>query len=514
MAHAFLTRDGVLDPPPATQLQPLKEALARGGCKLALHLHGGLVDQKAGEAIAKRLSGGPPKGFTIGPEWEQAYVVWRTGALESVGANWTELLDRQLQQVSADDLFKTLLVKVLKFAGDHFGPAAPGRGGGDAALLTETEIKARLMDGGLDGPDPFADLDRSAAFRSADPRGGGRGMAMADPDEAAIAFALSIDPDIAKRAADIAAADHAAGRGPASAGDHTAGERTLTTVDPGIAAELAAPGSEPAARSLISSANIVIAIARHGAAIVLRVVRRFRSGRDHGLYCTCIEEILRELYGDRIGIAVWGFMKQDGADHFRPGRFGDQLLDIIRMHPPERMVITGHSAGSIFATELLLAAAAKGVPGPFDVAFMVPAVRIRRFAEALTKARAQIGRFRLFAMHDALEQNDALLSKAPRLYPRSLLYIVSGLFEASDGAPAPDAPLLGMERFLGMDPNLLSEREERAALSAVLAFLATAQNGVVYSKSEGQAAGLNTLSISHGDFDAEAQTLASVSTFY
>src|SRR5262249_34038391 len=47
--------------------------------------------------------------------------------------------------------------------------------------------------------------------------------------------------------------------------------------------------------------------------------------------------------------------------------------------------------------------------------------------------------FRMFALNDHLESG---YWEAPPLYPRSLLYMVSGMFER-----VPDAPLLGMGRY-------------------------------------------------------------------
>src|SRR3712207_8891098 len=48
-------------------------------------------------------------------------------------------------------------------------------------------------------------------------------------------------------------------------------------------------------------------------------------------------------------------------------------------------------------------------------------------------------------MSDELEKADAV---AGAVYPRSLLYLVSGVLEAAKTGTVPDAPILGMQRFL------------------------------------------------------------------
>jgi hypothetical protein len=113
-------------------------------------------------------------------------------------------------------------------------------------------------------------------------------------------------------------------------------------------------------------------------------------------------------------------------------------------------------------------------------------------------------------MSDTLERFDALLgAKLSFLYPSSLLYLVSGLFEHAGGAPYSDAPLLGMERFIGKATAWVAEPEEAQALDEIRAFLSADPNRVIYSESSG-GSGLNCLSKSHGGFDDDPDTLASI----
>jgi len=76
----------------------------------------------------------------------------------------------------------------------------------------------------------------------------------------------------------------------------------------------------------------------------------------------------------------------------------------------------------------------------FDVIFLAPAVTYDQFDATLANHQSRIAHFRSFGMTDDWEIADRLL---PVVYPRSLLYFVSGLLEETI-----DEPLVGMERFL------------------------------------------------------------------
>jgi len=123
-----------------------------------------------------------------------------------------------------------------------------------------------------------------------------------------------------------------------------------------------------------------------------------------------------------------------------------------------------------------------------------------------------IERFRLFGMSDALERDDAVLGEQfSAIYPSSLLYLVSGLFEEEDADAAVDAPLLGLNRFFASSdvPDWITEPKESAAMQKVQTFFATHPNASVWSLASG-GDGLATRSTSHGDFDRDADTLRSV----
>jgi hypothetical protein len=85
----------------------------------------------------------------------------------------------------------------------------------------------------------------------------------------------------------------------------------------------------------------------------------------------------------------------------------------------------------------------------------------------------------------------------PVLYPASLLYMVSGLFEE----PVIDEPLLGMERYYHVDGPY--------DLPQVHDILDWIDGHCVWSASAG-GAGLGSGALRHGGFAADPQTLASL----
>ena len=152
-----------------------------------------------------------------------------------------------------------------------------------------------------------------------------------------------------------------------------------------------------------------------------------------------------------------------------------------------------------------------------DLLFLAPAVRVSMFAEALNAGGRHISRFRSFAMCDALERADPVLGPGTGIvYPSSLLYLVSGLFEETNGAAEADAPILGMQRFFpaGQPADRITDQTESGALADAVAFLSGAQpNRAIYSRAN-NGPGLWTEAFSHTGFNEEQHTLESVATFF
>jgi hypothetical protein len=498
---ALATRDGVLDATDRRALDDLARRIATGEPKVLLHLHGGLVDERAAREMATRLSGTGEQSYNAPDGWEQVYVVWRTGLLETLSANWRDL-------ATNDRLYRTLVRRLIAIVSDHVGtPAVGSRSAGVPTPLSAKEVDDQLRPG---VERPFEAFDAVRPVEAT-----GRGAVIAGADDS-LKMAVENDPEIESEAQSVEAA--IAGSMPIASragvtGDPVEGTISLRHLDADVRLKLQMEAAGQAATRGIFATHVVRRLVTHAVAIGLRVLERYRRGRDHGIHATVVEEIARELYGDLIGSIIWGMMKQDAADHFAPGRLGDALLRAIAANPKTRVVIVGHSAGSIFATELLLWAARESVPLKADVVLLAPAVRMQRFAQALDAAEDRIGRFRLYAMQDGLERADALLGAGKAyIYPSSLLYLVSGLFEEHGDRALSDAPLVGMQRFLEGATSWDDDDQEGAAIRRVRDFLTAGDCRTVLSKVTG-GPGLSSDATSHGGFDDEKATLESVATF-
>lgn len=499
------TSDGTLDPGDKDELAELEKRIASGKPKILLHLHGGLVNEKSGVAAARRLSGKGKNAFNAADDWEQVYVIWRTGALETLRTNWRDIFTN-------DRLYRTLLKRLISLISGKIGALGDeGRSVGDVAGLTPAEVERRLLSA---DDHPFADIDALVATEPGSSRAAVEQMDDRD-FEAELSIQLATDRALITVAEDIEAAltkDEPGVARSFESGDALQGEQTLKYVDDQAIARWR-PEVQADGRSLLGGV-VLKSLIKHGVAIGKRIIKRYRAGKDHGLHATVVEELVRELYGDLVASIVWGMMKDDASDHFKPGALGDALLRILSKNADRRLLISAHSAGSIWASEMLLAADRKGIALPVDLMFMAPAVRTSKFAAALKAKSGDIGHFRMFAMGDALERADVLLGPGLGfLYPSSLLYFVSGLCEEADKAALADAPLLGMQRFLGPDSPWLEDRKEGQALSEIQAFLGQGNHRAIFSKSTA-GAGMNTDSTSHGAFDDNPATLASIANFF
>ncbi|WP_167369077.1 hypothetical protein [Methylobacterium brachiatum] len=495
------TRGGVLDSQDQEAFDALSDRLVRGRPPVLIHLHGGLVDQAAAEVVAERLSKTGPEAYNAPESWEQVYVVWRTGAFETLRQNWTDLARN-------DRLYRVLIKRLISFVSGRIESIDPeGRGRGSPRRLTPAEVEARLY-GGSDAP--FADVDQATSSLAA----GARSVEIEPYADDDLELELRADSELDEVASDIEAGLRAASTDTArtaSVGDAAVGAASLRRLDGRVRAELST-APQGAARSF-TAAEIGRRLVKHGVSIGRRVLGRYRNGRDHGLHATVAEEIARELYGDLIGSVVWGMMKGDAREHFAAGGFGAEFAQALAAAPGTRVMIVAHSAGAILASEFLIHLAEREISLSVDLVFLAAAVRTPKFAEALKLSESRIASFRAFLMRDDLERADVLLGKGfGFVYPSSLLYLVSGLFEEKGPDGLADAPLVGMERFLDASSSWLADAGEGAALGAVQRFLSDGRGRCVLSRSEGEQ-GLACVAVSHGDFDNETLTLASIVHF-
>lgn len=497
--YTIFTRNGVADTGQEETLGKLKAELANPKAKLLLHLHGGLVDQASGEAAAKRLSGAGPESWQLGRDWTQVYVVWRTGAFETVKTNWMDL-------VHDDRLYQTVVKKLIEFVARRLGvPGMNTRGPGSFAMK-EADILKRLT--GKAGPRPFESIDTEfSATRIVGQRAtlmGGQ-----TDGELALDFQEELNQDDAfQRAAseiDEAINVPSGARAPSLGVDGVAGEAMWSRLDARIKRELEPPlikGGKK--RGIVSAVGFLL---KHGGKAALASFKRFREGRDHGLHATIVEEVCREFYGDLIGARVWGMMVQDAADHFSPAGFGTTLIDLVKTKTPADFVVTAHSAGSIWATHMLKTIKKRGIQSGVKLFLLAPAVRADVFAAMLDEAGDMIARCRMITMTDELERHDAVLGDDKSyIYPSSLLYLVSGMFEERDAEAYPDAPILGMQRFSSLCSLTGTEVD---AARRIAAFFQEADHGIISSPTPGI-----SMANSHGAFDDEPFTLATARSLF
>jgi hypothetical protein len=495
----FLTKKGIADKGQQEAAAALQDRLAKPNARLMLHLHGGLIDEKSGKATAARLSGQGPNSFNLGPDWSQVYIVWRTGAFEVLRNDWLRL-------VQDDRLYQVLLRKLIDYVGKNIGVQTAGgtRSASATFGLTEEEIHRRIV-GEADRQDPFADIETGFA-PGAPP--GTRATLIAPRSSGAMALEfqneLAADRRFQAAAADIdnVVNEGVEGRSTLPAADRVRGKASLERLSGKVLKELR-PEPKPAGktRGLISTGAFLL---KHAGFIAYRVFERFRSGRDHGFHATIVEEVCRELYGDLIGAKVWGLMVHHAGDHFGEKGFGTTLLDLLAAAPsPDRLVVTAHSAGAIWASQMLLALAKRHHAARIKLFLLAPAVRQSLFAEAIGKAQGMLDSCEMFTMTDEYERKDPVLGKDYGfIYPSSLLYCVSGMFEEKGIEAYPDAPILGMMRF-GQAGFL--NAEEQVAATSIQNFFSRPGNGIVTSPTQGV-----TQALCHGCFDDEPTTLKSL----
>ena len=497
-----------------TSVQDVKNIVAavKNSAKrhLILHFHGGLVPKSAGFGIAEKLlpvylAGGDP-----------VFFIWESGAWETIRNNITELAN--------EPVFKELVRKVLEYALDRLGATdgtrsiAPGHADPHKVKETLDEFIRQP------GPDTipykrFVPLTSHEQARSA--------AYAIDTDE----IRADIEGDMDLRAA------------LATLPDIPVGQRSMLYLAAPARPIRDTPFSRLVSENLAKSEGqrgpfSIYKVASLLAGILIRVLKRYNRGRDHGLYATAVEELLRgiKLGGSALNewakALEWNRMKQDCDDAFAGDpevNAGTALLARVRDElnagkDLARITLIGHSTGGVYicacieAAESLLAREVQ-----FDIVFLAPAVSYERFASMLSKHAHRIRRFRMFAMSDELERNDQVWRADEALpngrdwrrfiYPSSLLYLVSGLLESRkspDGTLADEAdmPLLGMQRFFSGEA--VYNGADFPEVNEIRRWLRVNANNTVWSYADNAGNGLNCHCNDHGAFDDEETTLISL----
>jgi hypothetical protein len=481
---------------------------------LVLHFHGGLISHSKGLAIAAKLGpvydGTAPVLSDHTPTGAfSCFFVWDSGPLESIAHN--------LADIAKDKLFQQIVGKVglwvLKKIGGGIG--LKGAGG---ANIDELKLRQSFDDyfaGRTSEPPP--ELLAAERLINANEAAATAVRSVADttdPDLLAQEIEsvdLSNDIEFQDVLTSVANGTNAPGVGqPATRGIGTTASATSPISPEG--ADRLFDRRVDGTRGLITW----LRVAKEIALIVIRVIRRHHSHRDHGMYITIVEEILRDLYVDKVGGLLWNQMKKDTADAFASPTAGgtmflQRLAEMAAETPSRRfsrITLVGHSSGAVYICHLLNKTATLLPNWQFEIIFLAPAVTHDLFARTLASDAAPIAEFRQFAMTDTLEGRDSIV---PVAYPHSLLYFVSGLLEWTVKAEAlVDEPIVGMERFIIRIPPF--DATAFATVEQVRAFLlAPGRHRVVWSPAS-DGPGLSSQSYRHGDFDDDPTTLDSVVT--
>lgn len=182
---------------------------------------------------------------------------------------------------------------------------------------------------------------------------------------------------------------------------------------------------------------------RMGLDIIGRIIRRYRAGRDHGLYTTLIEEIYHALHVDRTLGRWWTRMKShiDASFDASADSGGTAFLERLRAMKDVRLTLIGHSAGVIYVNRMV--EALETLPDDFkaDVIYIAGALSFETLATSIAAFKDRVTAFRSFALKDEIEAGYAEMGP---VYDKSMLYFMSSLCENDSYM---DKELVGMERY-------------------------------------------------------------------
>jgi hypothetical protein len=448
---------------------------------LVVHFHGGLVGKQDGAALAGRLADEYIKANAY-----PVFFVWESG--------WNEVVGHNVAEIFREDIFQRLLKRVTQFALGKLSQGEDTRGLG-LELPGEFEVENELESAAA-GREPYAGVQSSLP----------PGEELTAEEAEQFRTALEEDAVLQEEAASIESAlagpDAETTRGIGGAAPKT------TLISPEVLAEMRATSGEEGERSIL--AGVMARVVKGGVVILSRVVRRFAEKHDHGLYKTVFEEILREFYIANAGQVLWKHMKKDTADAFGKDpefhggtAFLTGLAGILRNGTRPRVTLIGHSTGAVYICHFLKHADEVLPPDfRFDIVFLAAAADFELVSKTLEAHGSRVNRMRCFGMSDERERANALIDRLPHVYPSSLLYFVSGVLEEES-----DKPLVGMQRYFSGTEPYTDDRFPQIA--SVRRFLDRHPHSRIWSQcTDGD--GFNCDSATHGDFDNDPKTLASV----
>lgn len=428
-------RDGILGDTSEADVQALVAGL-KGSGKVAIHVHGGLVSKQDALANAEILA---PAYIAAGVR--PIFIAWESSLLETVRNN--------LHEIDKEAIFKALVKRLLQYAVGKLTQVGEAKSVGAIVIPNDIEVATELAKRQTRDT-PYGDVERAATSE------------LSDAERKAFEASLTADTQFQVAAREVLATMHPAQVDETSKGVTATvrgSAKTLMSAD--VLEELGSDFKTQAdAKGLISTAKFI----QKAGLILVRVVKRMSNGRDHGVYTTVVEEVLRELYLDNVGRFIWGSMKKDTLDAFQIGESGQaragatlvrELCALMQAgHRPE-ISFVGHSCGAVYGCNLLQYIAelrrtqAYPIPADFrlkNLLLLAPACSFEMFGKVLDEhdKGSLFEHFRMYALSDELESG---YWEVPVVYPRSLLYFVSGVLETEATKPANDLPLLGMQRY-------------------------------------------------------------------
>lgn len=427
--------------------------------RITLYFHGGLNNESTGINIAN----------TMIPHIQAAnnipiIFVWKTGIGETIG-EW-------IRASTGIKAFNKVYRMVLRKLGGRLGNAEAGDERG-SQIMSEEELELEL-----EKEFPFDDLQPI----NSDERGMVETMDLEYFDEEKESADLKIEFSrmLEKEPAD---------------------EEEMKQADQFTDQS----GSDDERAIIVTSAALLKVLVQVSIKVLVRRVKK----QYHGFYPTVMEEALRAIYAGHGGKFIWSQIKQK-ADEMWSTKNNEvttahyllqRLANLQQKAPDTKINLAGHSAGSIAICRMLQHAGRDCSAMQFNhIIFLAPAVGCSVFYEEIIKAKNAIHSFRLFTMTDELEKKDKLFSP---VYTRSLLYLVSGLFEETTSSP-----IAGMQKFL----KGCQDRKDDPALDDIKTFLEEpGKNRVVYSLvGSGLPVGMQCAASKHGSFDEDMVTIESL----
>lgn len=493
--HYIQLKDGVLDVTSQQDLDHLFEVLAADPHRdhIVLHFHGGLVSVERAMENAENLMQRFQNVDTY-----QMFVIWETSVPEVIEQDGGVLgfVEAQLMQIAKEGIFQQLLMQLLQFARAKVASVqAAGVRAADGGLdLADENDIWREMRTPVNGREPFANVRPALPAHEQ----------LRNEEREQFFQTLTTNPNLQDEVQKVVNGYRQATSSPqgtARGVEGGAGGETASTL---ISPEVMAQMSQQKDQAVHGSGGTAIEFVGGKALEVLsHVIDRFTQKTDHGLYPTVVEEILRAFYLANVGKHVWDHIKQEVTDAFnQPDHGGSLFLKKLQAYYQDghhsQITLVGHSAGAIYVCQLLQQI--KGVlpeDVTFNVVLLAPACTYELFVDTLDACKERIASIRIFAMSDQKEQADVIV---PDVYTRSLLYLVSGVFE-----DVADTPLLGMERFF-KTPALVKRWPE---IPPVLEYLNASQHNDVWSVVDG-GDGLSSHAEHHGEFYHEPVTLTSL----